>query len=138
MIRRKSSVRLVLDNLILFSFEAVADEYKVNYILRLLMVKIRVESRIVLGLCGGELTVLENSALNHINIAVCSLRNVEISCYDNGAVVLCGELIDKSHAVLSRFLAPVVEVGIHRDKFFSAFLVEKFRPRCDSSAGGVP
>ena len=79
MIRRECSVWLILDNPVAFRTEAVADENKINYILRLVMVKIRVKCRIILRFFGNKLAVPEYSALDHINVAIRTLGNVEIS-----------------------------------------------------------
>ena len=128
MIRRESSVRFILNNTVAFCLEAVADENKINYILRLLMMEIRVKCRIIFRFFGNELAVLENSALNHIDVAVCALRNIEVTRDNNGAIKLGGKLIDEPYTVLSCLLASVIEVCVHRNKGLAALVFGKLCP----------
>ena len=102
------------------------------------MVKIRVKCRIILRFFGNKLAVPEYSALDHINVAIRTLGNVEISCDYNGAIKFCGELIYKPYAVLSRFLAPVVKMSVHGNKCLAALVFGELRPRSDSCASAIP
>ena len=86
------------------------------------------EGRVILGVLGDKFAVPENSALYHINIAVLTLIYVEISRYKYGAVELCGKLIYEPYAVLSCFLAHMVEVRVHCNESLTALLVEKLCP----------
>ena len=133
-IRREGTVYLILDNTVFLRREAVADKDKINNCVRTVMVEESVEGRIILGILGGKFAVPENTALNHINIAVLTLIDVEISRYKHGTVELCGKLIYEPYAVLSGFLAHMVKMSVHRNESLAALLVKKLCPRCDSRA----